>query len=170
NEPIPVPGTSTPATMGTLEVSSRPAAEAPSELSATGVAAPAEASTGAAGNCRTAPAGVYATTFTCASVEPGTTRNNFATLLATVRPGITRVFAGAAACGSHAPPAAPPCQTEAATWPTLVCTCSASACEPDMNGVTFSVTNWPGATEIALFRPFCWPVSVRMVTSTLAAT
>src|SRR5580692_12707455 len=107
NEPIPAPGTSTPATTGTLAVSLSPAAEAPSELSATGVAAPADASTGVEGNCGTAPAGVYATTFTCASVEPGTTMNSFATLLATVRPGITRFFAGAAACGSHAPPAVP---------------------------------------------------------------
>ncbi len=58
NEPIPVPGTSTPATMGWLEVSLSPAAEAPSELSANGVAAPADASTGLPGNWVTAPAGV----------------------------------------------------------------------------------------------------------------
>jgi len=32
----------------------------------------------------------------------------------------------------------------------------------------FSDTDWFGATVMALFRPFCWPVSVRMVTSVLA--
>ncbi len=155
NAPIPVPGTSTPATIGTFDVSRRPAAAAPSELSETGVAAPADASTGAEGNWGTGPAGVYATTFTCASVDPGTTTNSLAALLATVRPGITRVVAGGAACGSQAPPEAPPCHTEAATWPAVVCTCRASAWEPDMNGATFSVTNWPGATVMALLSPFC---------------
>ena len=69
-----------------------------------------------------------ATTLTRASVAPGTVTNSRAELLATVSPGITRLVAGAAACGSQAPPDAPPSQTEAATWPELVCTCSASAC------------------------------------------
>jgi hypothetical protein len=58
NDPIPAPGTSMPATMGSLEVSLSPAAEAPSELRASDVAAPADASTGLAGNWVTAPAGV----------------------------------------------------------------------------------------------------------------
>ena len=39
-----------------------------------------------------------------------------------------------------------------------------------MNGAMFSDTDWLGATVMALLSPFCWPVSVRMVTSTLAAT
>ena len=55
---MPEPGTSTAATTGTLELSRSPAAEAPSELRATGVAAPAEASTGWPGNWLTAPEGV----------------------------------------------------------------------------------------------------------------
>src|SRR5262245_36742103 len=58
NEPMPVPGTRTPATMGALEVSLSPVAEAPSELRASGVTAPADASTGVPGNCCAAPAGV----------------------------------------------------------------------------------------------------------------
>ena len=58
NDPIPVPATSTPATIGTFEVSSSPVADAPSELSVTGVAAPAEACTGTVANCWNAPAGV----------------------------------------------------------------------------------------------------------------
>src|SRR6185437_899718 len=58
NAPMPAPGTSTPATTGWLEVSLRPAADAPSELRASGVAAPADASTGLPGNWVTAPAGV----------------------------------------------------------------------------------------------------------------
>src|SRR6201995_6177733 len=53
NDPMPVPGTSTPATIGWLEVSLSPAAEAPSELRASGVAAPADASTGLPGNWET---------------------------------------------------------------------------------------------------------------------
>ncbi len=59
NEPIPAPATSTPATIGTFDVSSSPAADAPRELSVTGVVAAAEAS--AQGRWRTAwnaPAGV----------------------------------------------------------------------------------------------------------------
>src|SRR5258708_19607670 len=40
NEPIPEPGTSTPATIGTLEVSRSPATDAPRQLSATGVVPP----------------------------------------------------------------------------------------------------------------------------------
>jgi hypothetical protein len=58
NDPMPAPGTSTPATMGWLEVSLSPDAEAPSELRASGVAAPADASTGLPGNWVTAPDGV----------------------------------------------------------------------------------------------------------------
>ena len=60
NEPIPAPGTSTPATIGTFDVSSSPAADAPSELSVTGVVAAAEACTGALplSNWVFAPAGV----------------------------------------------------------------------------------------------------------------
>jgi hypothetical protein len=104
----------------------------------------------------------------CASVEPGTTTNSRAALLATVRPGITRDVAGAFACGSHAPPERLPSQTEAATWPVFVCTCRASASDPCTYGVTFSATDWFGAIVMALRSPFCWPVSVRMVTSALA--
>ncbi len=133
NDPIPAPGTSTPATIGTFDVNSSPAADAPSELSVTGVVAAAEACTGALplSNWVSAPAGVYATTFTFALAAPGTVMNSRAELLATVRPGITTVVEGAAACGSHAPlPALAPSQTEAAIWPELVCTCRATAWAP----------------------------------------
>ena len=47
---MPCPGTSTAATIGTFEVSSRPAADAPSELSANDVVAPDGASTGVVPN------------------------------------------------------------------------------------------------------------------------
>jgi hypothetical protein len=77
--------------------------------------APAEACTGTVANCWNAPAGVYATTFTRASACPGTVTNSRAALLATVKPGITRVVDGSVDCGTQAPrPVPSPSQTEAA--------------------------------------------------------
>src|SRR6516225_6700941 len=90
NEPMPVPGTRTPAMTGTLEDNASPAADAPSELSANDDVAPAGASTGVEPNCGNLPCAVKATTRSCASTAPGTVTKSRAALLATVRPGTTR--------------------------------------------------------------------------------
>src|SRR5215831_8422319 len=156
NDPMPRPGMRIPATIGTVEVSCSPAADAPREVSGNDDVALAGASTGTDPNCGNLPCAVNATTFSRASV------------LATVRPGITRLVAGPAACGSQAPPELPLSQTAAATWPELVCTCSASATEPCTSGAMFSAANWCGATVMPVAWPACRPASVRMATLTLA--
>src|SRR5215472_13060329 len=55
NEPMPEPGTRTPAMIGTLEDNASPAADAPSELSANDDVAAAGASTGVEPNCGNLP-------------------------------------------------------------------------------------------------------------------
>src|SRR6201987_3472663 len=100
NEPMPCPGTRTAATIGTFEVSSRPAADAPRELSANDEVALEGASTGVEPNWVNFPWAVKDTTLSRASLAPGTVTKSRAELLATVNPGITRLVAGAPACGS----------------------------------------------------------------------
>src|SRR5215472_13978984 len=167
-DPMPRPGTRIPATIGTVEVSCSPAADAPREVSGNDDVALAGASTGTDPNCGNLPCAVNATTFSRASVDPGTVTKSRAALFATVSPGITSLVAGPAACGSQAPPELPLSQTAAATWPELVCTCSASATEPCTSGAMFSAANWCGATVMPVARPDCRPASVRIPTLTLA--
>ena len=57
NAPMPEPGTSTLAMIGTLDDRTSPVADAPSELSANEDVAPAGASTGVEPNCGNLPAG-----------------------------------------------------------------------------------------------------------------
>src|SRR5512146_503050 len=97
-DPMPLPGTAMPATTGTFEVSTSVAAEVPSEVSASDVAAPDGASCVVEPNGAKRPCAVSAVTATCASTGPGTAMNSRAALLAVVRPGITSFLAGAPAC------------------------------------------------------------------------
>src|SRR5262249_20678020 len=118
-DPMPLPGTTMPAVIGTFDVSTSAAADVPSDVSESDVAAPDGASCTGAPSGASRPCAASAVTATRASVGPGTAMNSRAAVLAVVMPGITPCLAGAAACGSHVPPEplAGPCHTAAATWP-----------------------------------------------------
>src|ERR1051326_8919622 len=75
-DPMPFPGTAMPAMIGTLEVSSNAAADVPSEVSESDVAAPDGASCIAAPNGANRPWAVSAVTATRASTDPGTAMNS----------------------------------------------------------------------------------------------